>query len=105
MNLINSILAVFTKSTEKLTHFLSKENAKKFASFINDIQSLLRENDEKYKQTMAAIKKMKIEAQKKLDKRREEIKLRYSGDIIDLREEEMFQSKLAEIKEKTKQLH
>lgn len=100
MNVINSILAVLSKSSEKLTSFINKENAKKMASFISDIESFLRVNDEKYKESMAAIEQMKIEAQKKLDKRREEIELRYSGDIIDLREEEMFRTRLAEIKEK-----
>lgn len=100
MNVINSILAMLSKSTVKLTSFINKEKAKKMASFISEIESFLRVNDEKYKQSMAAIEQMKIEAQNKLDKRREEIELRYSGDIIDLREEEMFQAKLAEIKEK-----
>ena len=100
MKNIDSILMLLAKSTEKLTSLINKENAKKVASFIGDIESFFRENDEKYKESMAAIEQMKVEAQKKLDKRREEIELRYSGDIINLREEEMFQAKLAEIKEK-----
>ncbi len=100
MKNIGSILMLLAKSTEKLTSLINKENAKKVASFIGDIESFFRENDEKYKESMAAIEQMKVEAQKKLDKRREEIELRYSGDIINLREEEMFQAKLAEIKEK-----
>ena len=100
MRNIDSIIMLLVKSTEKLTSLINKENAKKVASFISEIESFLRVNDEKYKESIKAIEQMKFEAQKKLDKRREEIELRYSGDITNLREEEMFLAKLAEIKEK-----
>ena len=100
MDILNKMYTTVSGMVEKISSLLNKSKIKEGYKFVSDYMAMKKDNDEKLKKSLGAIEQMKQEELKKIDAKRKEIELRYSGDIIDLREEECLQAKLACMKKK-----
>ena len=78
--------------------FFNLEWSDTIEGYIRDFEKERAAIKEKYYQSVVAAKEWKNDELKKIFKKREELELRYSGNIVDLEEERMFQDKLEIIK-------
>ena len=100
MNIFNKMYTTVSGTVEKFASLLNKSKIKEVYKFVSDYMAMKKDNDEKLNKSLEAIEQFKQEELEKINAKRKEIELRYSGDIIDLREDEEFQAKLASVKKK-----
>lgn len=98
MELIYWLMMTFLKSICFISSFLGFESCSELKATIVNLEKQQRESEIKYKQSVEAINQKILDEQNRLKKNREEIELRYSGEVIDLKAEETFKNKMTKIR-------
>ncbi len=98
MIILYQVLMTILKFLGAVASFFNLECSDTIEGYIRDFEKERAAIKEKYYQSVVAAKEWKNDELKKIFKKREELELRYSGNIVDLEEERMFQDKLEIIK-------
>ena len=98
MKILYQLLMTILKLIGAVASFLNIECSNTIEGYIRDFENEKAATEKKYYQSVVAAKEWKNDELKKIYKEREELELRYSGNIVDLQEERKFQSRLERIK-------
>ena len=98
MKILYQLLMTILKLIGTVASFFNLECSNTIEGYIRDFENEKAATEKKYYQSVVAAKEWKNDELKKIYKEREELELRYSGNIVDLQEERKFQSRLERIK-------